>query len=320
MGPYFGYLSPITVVHVLRNQARMLGKLPSFDYYRPTTLDETLTIVDRLNGNLSILAGGTDLLVAMKERRGKHPALLDIKSVPELNSVRAENGSVCLGATANTRAVATSPLVRERFPMLAHALKFLGSMQIGNRATIGGNLCNASPAADGAPPLLVLNASLKLIGKARTRWVALDNFFVAPKKTVIDHELLSEVRIPAADPNARGVFHKLGLRNAPEDICIVSAAVYAVPDADKKNWQEVRIALGAVAPTPIRARYAEERIQGQAIEGTIADEAAQIAAHQDAQPITDIRASADYRRAMVGVLVKRALEQIARDIRGAKSI
>jgi carbon-monoxide dehydrogenase medium subunit len=295
----------------------MLGKLPSFDYYRPTTLDETLAIVERLNGNLCILAGGTDLLVAMKERRGKHPALLDIKSVPELNAVRAENGSVCLGATVNTRAIAMSPVVRERFPMLAHALKFLGSMQIGNRATIGGNLCNASPAADGAPPLLVLNASVKLVGKARTRWVPLDNFFVAPKRTVIDHELLSEVRIPAAAPNGRGVFHKLGLRNAPEDICIASVAVYAVPDAEKKAWQEVRIALGAVAPTPVRARHAEEHIQGQPIDGKIMEDVARIAATEDAQPITDIRASAEYRCAMVGVLVKRALEQMAREVQGA---
>lgn len=296
----------------------MLGKLPSFDYYRPTSLAETLELVERLNGNLSILAGGTDLLVAMKERRGKHPALLDIKSVPELCAIRAENGSVCLGATANTRAIAASPLVRERFPMLAHALKFLGSMQIGNRATIGGNLCNASPAADGAPPLLVLNASVKLVGKARTRWVPMDDFFVAAKKTVIDHELLAEVRVPAAAANGRGVFHKLGLRNAPEDICIASVAVYAVPDADNRSWQEVRIALGAVAPTPVRARHAEECIQGQAIDGKIMEEAARIAAAEDAQPITDIRASAEYRRAMVGVLVKRLLEQIAREVQGAK--
>jgi aerobic carbon-monoxide dehydrogenase medium subunit len=298
----------------------MLGKLPVFDYYRPTTLDETLALAERLNGNLSILAGGTDLLVAMKERRGKHPALIDIKSVPELSAIRAENGSVSLGATATTRAISVSPLVRERFPMLAHALKFLGSMQVGNRATIGGNLCNASPAADGAPPLLVLGASVKLLGKGGTRWIPLDNFFAGPKKTVIDHELLSEVRIPAAAPNGRGVYHKLGTRNAPEDIGIVSAAVYAVPDAEKKAWQAVRIALGAVAPTPIRARYAEERLHGQPIDGKLVDEAAGIAADQDCRPITDVRASAEYRRAMVAVLVKRALEQIARELQGANPV
>lgn len=294
----------------------MLGKLPSFDYHCPVTIDEALGIVERLNGNLSILAGGTDLLTAMKERRGKHPPLLNIKSVPELGGIRAENGNLCLGATATTRSIAASPLVRERFPMLAQALKFLGSMQIGNRATIGGNLSNASPAADSAPPLLALGASVKLLSKARTRWVPLDNFFVAPKKTVIDGELLAEVRVPAGAAGGRGAFYKFGIRNAPEDICIVSAAVYAVPDAENKAWREVRIALGAVAPTPIRAHYAEERIQGQPIDERTAEEAARIAADKDAHPITDIRASAEYRRAMVGVLVKRALEQIAREMQG----
>ncbi len=293
----------------------MLGKLPSFDYYCPTTTDEALGIIERLNGNLSILAGGTDLLTAMKERRGKHPSLLNVKSIPELGGIRAENGNLFLGATATTRSIAASPLVRERLPMLAQALKFLGSMQIGNRATIGGNLSNASPAADSAPPLLALGASVKLLSKARTRWVPLDNFFVGPKKTVIDGELLSEVRVPAGSAGGRGVFYKFGLRNAPEDICIVSAAVYGVPDAENKIWREVRIALGAVAPTPIRARYAEERIQGQPIDANTAEATAKIAAHQDAQPISDIRASAEYRRVIVGVLVKRALEQIAREAR-----
>ncbi|MBI2530973.1 MAG: FAD binding domain-containing protein, partial [Deltaproteobacteria bacterium] len=146
----------------------MLGRLPSFDYYRPATLDETLTAMERLNGNFCVLAGGTDLLVGMKERRGRHPALLDIKALPELAGIRADNGTLCLGATVTTRAIAQSPLaiaqsplVRERFPMLFHSMKLLGSMQIGNRATIGGNLANGPPAADGAPPLPALDASGK---------------------------------------------------------------------------------------------------------------------------------------------------------------
>ena len=289
----------------------MLGRLPSFDYYRPTTLDETLTAMERLDGNFSVLAGGTDLLVGMKEVRGRHPALLDIKAVPELGGIRADNGTLSLGATATTRAIAASPLVRERLPVLSQALKLLGSMQIGNRATIGGNLSNASPAADSAPPLLALGASVKLVGKAKERWVPLDEFFIGPKKTVIDGELLAEVRVPAFS-GGRGIFHKLGPRNAPEDICIVSAAVYGVPDGAAGSWKEMRIALGAVAPTPIRARHAEERLKGQPLERQLIEEAARIAAEKDAQPISDIRGSADYRHAMVHVLVKRALEQIAR--------
>jgi len=293
----------------------MLGRLPSFDYYRPTTLDETLTAMERLDGNFSVLAGGTDLLVEMKERRGRYPALLDIKAVPELGGVRADNGAICLGATSTTRAIAASPLVRERFPILSQSLKLLGSMQIGNRATIGGNLSNASPAADSAPPLLALDAAVKLIGKTKERWVPLEHFFIGPKKTVIEGELLAEVRIPAS-PAGRGIFYKLGPRNAPEDICIVSAAVYGVPDGGENGWKELRIALGAVAPTPIRARNAEERLKGQPLEPKLVDEAARIAADKDAQPISDIRGSADYRREMVYVLVKRALEQIARSVEG----
>ncbi|MBI2181669.1 MAG: FAD binding domain-containing protein [Deltaproteobacteria bacterium] len=256
----------------------MLGRLPSFDYYRPATLDETLTAMERLNGNFCVLAGGTDLLVGMKERRGRHPALLDIKALPELAGIRADNGTLCLGATVTTRAIAQSPLVRERFPMLFQSMKLLGSMQIGNRATIGGN-----------------------------------NFFIGPKKTIIEGELLAEVRIPTPPPSGRGIFYKLGPRNAPEDICIVSAAVYGVPDGGANGWKELRIALGAVAPTPIRARHAEERLKGQPLEPKLVEEAARIAADRDATPISDIRGSADYRREMVYVLVKRALEQIARD-------
>ena len=294
----------------------MLGRLPSFDYYRPATLDETLTAMERLDGNFCVLAGGTDLLVGMKERRGRHASLLDIKSIAELGGIRADNGTICLGATVNTRAIAESSLVRERVPLLSQSLKLLGSMQIGNRATIGGNLSNASPAADSAPPLLALGASVKLVGKTKERWVPLDNFFIGPKKTVIDGELLAEVRVPTS-PAGRGIFYKLGPRNAPEDICIVSAAVYGVPDGEAGAWQELRIALGAVAPTPIRARHAEERLKGQPLDAKLVAEAARIAAEKDAQPISDIRGSADYRRAMVEVLVKRALEQVAGGAKGA---
>ncbi len=294
----------------------MQGKLPPFDYYRPSTLEEALAIMERLNGGARFYAGGTDLLVAMKERRLNHPALVDIKSVPELDSIQSENGRLRIGAAVSTRAIAGSPLVRERFPMLSQALRILGSMQIGNRATIGGNLCNASPAADSAPPLLTLGASVKLRGSKNERSVALENFFVGPKETVIDRELLTEVHVPFLPPQGRGIFYKIGPRGAPEDICIVSVAAFAVPDSAGKNWKDVRIALGAVAPTPIRARNSEEAIRGQPMEGQALTDAARLAAEKDACPITDIRGSANYRRAMVQVLVARALEYLAGEVKG----
>jgi carbon-monoxide dehydrogenase medium subunit len=296
----------------------MLGRLPSFDYYRPTTVLEVLDAIERLDGNAFLLAGGTDLLVEMKQHRGKHPPVIDVKRVVELKAVRAENGSISIGATATARSLAASPLVSRRFPILSDALKRMGSMQIGNRATIGGNLANASPAADSAPPLLALNASVCLAAKENERSVPLDQFFVAPGKTILERELLTAVRISNA-PQGCGVFYKLGARNAPEDIAIVSAAVFVAGETDNAARTDVRIALGAAAPTPIRARHAEERLKGHPLEPKLIEEAARLAADKDARPISDIRGSAEYRRAMVRVLVKRALEQIARAAQETKA-
>lgn len=293
----------------------MLGKLPPFDYHQPSTLEEAFALIERFDGNACLLAGGTDLLVAMKERKLNHRALLDIKQIPELRTIRREDGGLCFGAAVTTRAIAQSSLVKERFPLLSQALKMLGSMQIGNRATLGGNLANASPAADSAPPLLTLEASVKLAGIKGERQVPLEKFFLSPGKTVIERELLTEVHVPPAPAQGRGFFYKLGPRGAPEDICIVSVALFAVPDAARTSWKEVRIALGAVAPTPIRARHAEEALRGQLIGGKGGEDAARLAAEKDARPISDIRGSASYRRAMVQLLVGRALEHVAREIR-----
>lgn len=294
----------------------MLGTLPPFEYYAPSTLEEASGLMERLDGDVSLFAGGTDLLVAMKEGRLKPRALIDIKHIPEVGTIRVDNGGLRIGAAVTTRAIARSPAVRERFPLLPQSLTILGSMQIGNRATVGGNLANASPAADSAPPLLALRASVKLVSPKGERWVSLENFFLGPGKTVTDREVLTEVHIPPAPSQGRGIFYKLGPRGAPEDICVVNVAVFAVPDRAGRIWEDVRIALGAVAPTPIRARNAEEALQGRSMEGKAIEDAARLAAEKDARPITDIRGSANYRRAMVQVLVARALEHVAREVKG----
>lgn len=291
----------------------MLGSLPPFDYHRPSTLEEALHLMRRFDGNVSLYAGGTELLVALKDGRLRPHALADIKHIPELGVISPEDGGLRLGATLTARAISRSAVAKERCPLLSQAVQTLGSMQIGNRATLGGNLCNGSPAADSAPALLALQASVKLVGVERERWVSLEDFFVGPGKTVLDREILAEIRIPSPLRRGQGVFYKLGSRGAPEDICIVSVAAFAVPDASGKSWQDVRVALGAVAPTPVRARHAEASLRGQPIGPQTAHEAARLAAEKDAQPITDIRGSAGYRRAMVRVLVRRALEQVARD-------
>lgn len=295
----------------------MLAALPSFEYHRPSTLEEAVALHARHDGRLCFLAGGTDLLVKMKEGKLRYGVLADIKRIPEMGSIRPEKGVIRFGAAVTSRAIARSPLVRERLPLLSRALGLLGSMQIGNRATIGGNLCNASPAADSAPPLLVLGASVKLMGARGERKVPVENFFLGPGKTVMDREMLTEIQVPVAPAQGRGVFYKLGLRAAPEDIALVSVAVFGVPDAAGKIWQDLRIALGALAPTPIRALHAEEALRGQPIGRKSAADASRLAAEKDSNPITDIRASAKYRRAMVELLVSRALEQVTREISGA---
>lgn len=298
----------------------MLAKLPPFDYCQPASLKEALALMGRFDCNVGLLAGGTDLLVAMKEQEPSHRLLLDIKRVPELTAVTTDNGRLCFGAAVTTRSIARSRLVRERIPLLSQALQVLGSMQIGNRATIGGNLCNASPAADSAPPLLALDASVKLVGEKGERRLPLESFFLAPGKTVLEREILTEIQVPAAPAQGRGVFYKLGPRGAPEDICIASVGLFAVPDASRMIWKEARIALGAVAPTPIRARHAEEALRGQLIGGKAGADAARLAAEKDARPISDIRGSARYRSAMVRLLVERALEQVGREISGETTL
>jgi carbon-monoxide dehydrogenase medium subunit len=293
----------------------MLGALPPFDYHRPSSLQEALAILERLDGKVCPYAGGTDLLVALKEGKARHQALMDIKSIPELGAVRQQDGGLCLGAAITTRVLARSALMRERFPILAQALKLFGSMQIGNRATLGGNLCNASPAADSAPPLLTLDARVKLVGPRGQRSLSLAEFFLGPNKTAVSCELLTEIQIPQAPASGRSVFLKLGPRGAPEDIAIVSVAVFAGAAGMENRWRDVRIALGAVAPTPIRARHAEEILRDQPVSEEGIQEASRLAAESDAQPISDDRASARYRRSMVEVLLKRALEHIASELR-----
>lgn len=294
----------------------MLGKLPLFSYYQPSTIEEALSLMEQFDGNARLFAGGTDLLSAMKGGRVEQRVLVDIKRIPELSVIQPEDGGLRFGAAVTTRAIARSPLIKERYPLLSEALKMLGSMQIGNRATVGGNLSNASPAADSAPPLLTLAASVKLVGPQGVRWLPLENFFLGPGKTALEREVLAEIRIPPAPAQGRGVFYKLGPRAAPEDICIVSVAVFAVPDASGKSWTDVRVALGAVAPTPVRARHAEETLRGRPIDGKVVEDAARLAAEKDARPISDVRGSASYRRAMVQVLVARALQQVAREVKG----
>jgi CO/xanthine dehydrogenase FAD-binding subunit len=293
----------------------MLRKLREFEYREPSALAEAISILSQYGKNAKVLAGGTDLLVNMKERGWEPQCLVNLKTIPGLSYIRFdEKEGLRIGALTTVREVETSSLIQEKFPCLHEGAKSLGSVQIRNRATLGGNLCNASPAADHAPPLLVLNARVKLVGPKGERVVALEKFFVGPGMSILQNEILTEVIVPASSEQVQGVYLTICRREAV-DLAQVGVAIAVRTEGKGKRWKDVRIALGAVAPTPVRAYETERLLEGREIQKSVIDEAVKKSA-EEASPITDLRASEWYRCEMVKVLVERALEQIAGQVRG----
>jgi len=284
-------------------------RLPRFDVVTPRSLDEALGILKgSRDGEIRPFAGGTDLIPRLKERIVKTPKwLLDLKRIPDLDYIRDDgNGGLRIGALASIASVAASPLVRKRFSILAEGAGSIASNQIQNRGTIAGNICNAVPSADSAPALLCLDAVVQCAGSRGSRKIPIHEFFTGPLKTVLEpDELLQEIRIPAPPANARGVYIKLSPRSRM-DLAVVGVAALVV--AEKGLIEDVRIGLGAVAPTPMRAGKAEAMLKGQAYKEELIAKAAGKAA-EEAKPIDDHRASAEYRRMMVEVLVRRAVGQ-----------
>jgi len=293
----------------------MLRKLREFEYREPSTLSEAISVLNQYGKDAKVLAGGTDLLVNMKERGWEPKVLVNLKAIPGLSYIRFdEKEGLRIGALTTVREVETSSLIHERFPCLHEGAKSLGSVQVRNRATLGGNLCNASPAADNGPPLLVLNARVKLVGARGERVVPLDKFFVGPRVTVLDNEVLTEILVPASSQHVHGVYLTICRREAV-DLAQVGIAMAARAEGKRAKWKEVRIAMGAVGPTPLRAYETEKLLEGRDIQETVIEEAIKKSI-EEARPITDLRASEWYRREMVKVLAQRALEQIAGQIGG----
>jgi carbon-monoxide dehydrogenase medium subunit len=290
----------------------MLRKLREFEYLEPSSLSEAVSLLNQHSKAAKIFAGGTDLLVDMKEGELSPRYLIDIKGIPGQDYIKYdEKKGLRMGALTTMRQIETSRVVREQFPPLAQAAKVLGSVQVRNRATIGGNLCNASPAAETAPPLLVLGAKVKLVGSRGERMLPLEEFFVGPELTVLDKEILTEIIVPSPSPHTRGVYISISRRRAV-DLALVGVAVAAVVDPEKGRWKEVKIALGAVGPTPMRVPKAERILNGKRIDAALIEKAARIAS-DEADPISDVRASAWYREEMVRVLVQRTLERVSKN-------
>jgi carbon-monoxide dehydrogenase medium subunit len=279
-----------------------------FDYLEPRTLQEAISLLSRHGCAAKLIAGGTDLLNEIRNKNITPAYFIDIGAIPGLDSLTYDDhGTLSIGALATLRAVETSAQVKKYHTVISQAAGQIGSIAIRNVGTIAGNLCHASPAADMAPSLLALGAKAKIVGPAGERTVALDDFFAGPGRTVlVNGDMLVEIRVPAMPPQAKAVYLKHAIRGAA-DLSIVGVAVMArLEDGCCRN---VKIALGAVAPTPMRARISESVLEGKKLDHALIENAGR-AASDECRPITDMRASADYRREMVKVLTQWAIKRV----------
>ena len=284
-------------------------------YVAPRTLDEAAGILSR--GGATILAGGTDLMPQMRSGRVKfEPVLMNIRRVAELGGIALAGGMIRIGALATITDLLTHPIVRERLPVLTEAADHFASDQIRNVGTLGGSLCNASPAGDLAPPLLVLEAMVDLVSKPngfmKVRSVPIREFFVGPGRTQrAQNEILTAVHIPVPKPGFAARFYKFGTRPAL-DIATIAIAIGGVMVEGRagRALKDVRVAYGAVAPTPIRAPKTEAALEGRPLDAAGIDAAAN-AARDEVKPISDIRATAWYRQELVHNMTRRILEDVA---------
>jgi carbon-monoxide dehydrogenase medium subunit len=289
----------------------------TFDFHAPTALNEALELLNRGDRSRP-LAGGTDLVVQMKEAATKFtypPSVVSLLRVPELQGIEFDQSNgLRIGATTTMTDLADSAEVQEHYAAIAEGAAVVGSVQTMNMATLGGNLCNAAPSADTAPPLLAHDAEVVITGPDGHRSLPTYEFFVGPGETALaPNELLVEVRVPTPADRSGGAY----VRHTPRhqmDIAVVGVAVFMTL-ADGDRIENVRIALGAVAPTPIRATSAEAMLKGQlASEDSFASAAKTTAA--ECKPISDIRGSAEFRRHLVETMTKRMLHRAANRARG----
>ncbi|MBL8502904.1 MAG: xanthine dehydrogenase family protein subunit M [Rhodocyclaceae bacterium] len=282
------------------------------NYVAPTSLEQAVVQLQEL-GEVTILAGGTDLMPQSHAGRVKFKrTLMNIRRIPELRGISREGDEIRIGALTTITEMMAHPLVREHLPLLAQAADHFASDQIRNAGTVGGNICNASPAGDTLVPLMVLGAHVELASKPDDtlfrRSMPLPEFFVGPGKTrLAPAELLTAVRIPIPPKGFVARFHKFGTRPAL-DISAISIGVAGVLKDGKLS--QVRVAFGAVAPTPVCGCATEEALEGKKLDAaTIA--AAAKAAQDEVHPISDVRASAWYRKEMIHNMTRRILEDVS---------
>jgi carbon-monoxide dehydrogenase medium subunit len=291
--------------------------LPSFDYVRAKALDEVLQLLEKHGEAARLLMGGTDLFVRMRDGFIRPQIVVDVKHLPGMCDIQYdEQTGLTVGAAATMNEVARHPDVQAHYPLLAEAANSVASHQLRNRATLGGNLCNGSPAADTAPAVLALEGRIVLYGPDGEREVPATEFFLGPGETAMrTGELMTAIRFPIPPASGVGKYLKLG-RNKAGDLAIAGIAIFGFPDQSASSGYRFRIGLASVAPVPLRALAAEKVLT----ENPPGEETFALAAQKAMEavsPIDDVRASAAYRKAMVQNLTLRGLREIWERLRDA---
>lgn len=255
-----------------------LRRLPEVDCLFPKTIREALSLLKKYHDKAKVIAGGTDLLPKMKHRQITPRYLIDLNGIPILRFIKYEKEKgLRIGAGTTLNEILESLLVNRYCPILIKAVSQMASSQIRNNATIGGNLCNGAPSADTAPPLIALGTRLKLVDLRKERRILVEDFFKGPEETVINHsELVTEIQIPTSLPRKFGTYLKHTLRGAM-DLAIVGVAVCMTLDSKKNVCRDIKIAMGAVAPTPMRAKKAKGIFKGEAFDEDLIEHAARMA-------------------------------------------
>jgi CO/xanthine dehydrogenase FAD-binding subunit len=280
-----------------------------FEYVKPCRLGEAVRIASRYGNRARLLAGGTDLIGLIADDTVKPDLVIDIKGIPGLNQVELKTGVLRIGALATFSDLKNSSIITGKFPVIAEMAGWVASVGIRNRATMVGNICSAVPCCDSGPILLIYDAAVLVAGPARRRKIPAHDWFVGPRKTALKRgEIVTGLDLPWPKKKHAGCFVKLK-RYEGGDLAQASVAILAL------DGNSYRIAFGAVAPRPIRAPGIEALLEGKALSGPLMEEAVRLLPEEIA-PITDIRATREYRAHMVGVMLKRGLEAAASRLKG----
>lgn len=277
-----------------------------FEYISPSSVGETITFLKQNCNKAMVIAGGTDLFIKLNKKEIRPQYVIDLEGIPGLNLIKYEKGrGLTLGALTTIRSLEKSFELQQYFPIIPSAASNLGSVAIRNVATVGGNLCNALPSAETAPALIGLSARLKITGPDGDRILPLEDFFTGACQTVLrEDEILIEIQVPEPADHTRGVYFKFSQRGTI-DPAVVGVAAVVTFEPDKPVCKEARIVLSAVAPTPMRAKLAEEILKGETITDALVAECEKAAA-----AASNPRTSPDYKREIVKVFVRRALKTL----------